>query len=139
MTLDDRLFQRITEVAGKKGIPPSSLVVGNLEDLYMKSDSIDYDKLLEQIYKEAQERDNTPFVLSDLPSFSDLIITNAAKAHIGPSTLRARIGKAFNAAVNKKKVGNVVRAKKEDGALLNKAGVAMYVNTKEEKNDGTEV
>lgn len=94
----------------------------------MKSDSIDYNKLLEQICKEAQERDNTPFVLSDLPSFSELIVTNAAKARIGPSTLRARIGKTFNAAVKEGKVGNVVRAKKANGDLLNKAGVAMYIN-----------
>ena len=128
MTLDDRLYQRITEVAGKKGIPPSSLVVGNLEDLYMKSDSIDYNKLLEQICKEAQERDNTPFVLSDLPSFSELIVTNAAKAHIGPSTLRALSVRTCNAAVKEGKVGNVVRAKKANGDLLNKAGVAMYIN-----------
>lgn len=128
LTLDDRLYQKIMELAGNRGIPPSSLVVGNLEDLYLKTDAINYDKLLEKIYKEAQERDNTPFILSDLPSFSELIVTNAAKAHIGPSTLRARIGKTFNAAVKEGKVGNVVRAKKANGDLLNKAGVAMYIN-----------
>ncbi len=131
LTLDDRLFLKIREISEKRGIPPSSLVVENLEELYMKSESIDYNLLLEQICREAQERDDAPFILSDLPSFSDIIITNATKANITTSTLRARIGKAFNTAVNKKRVGNVVRATRADGKLLNRAGVAMYINRKE--------
>lgn len=135
LSLDDRLYEKIMVVAEKKGIPPTSLVIGNLEDLYMRTDAIDYDGLLDVICKEAKERSNEPFLLSDLPSFSNLIIASADKAHISPSTIRARIGKSFNAAVRNGKVGNVVRAKKANGQLINKAGVAMYVN-ETEKNKG---
>ncbi|MDE7088534.1 MAG: hypothetical protein K2O54_00270, partial [Prevotella sp.] len=115
LSLDDRLYEEIMVVAERKGIPPTSLVVGNLEDLYMRTEAIDYDGLLEVICKEAKERSNEPFLLSELPSFSSLIVASADKAHISPSTIRARIGKSFNAAVKNGKVGNVVRAKKANG------------------------
>lgn len=134
LSLDDRLYEEIMAVAERKGIPPTSLVVGNLEDLYMRTEAIDYDGLLDVICKEAKERSIEPFLLSELPSFSDLIVASADKAHISPSTIRARIGKSFNTAVTKGKVGEVVRARKPNGELLNKAGVAMYVN--ETKNKG---
>lgn len=137
LTLDDRLYDRILETAEAKGLPPSSVVVKNLEDLYfMKTESIiDYDNLLENIFREAQTRDSDPFVLADLSSFSDLIIVTAENSHVSPSTLRARIGKAFNSAVKKRKVGNVERATTADGKLKNKAGIAMYVNKSKENGE----
>lgn len=136
LTLDDRLYEEIIVVAKRKGIPPTSLVVGNLEDLYMRNEAIDYNGLLEILSKEAQDRKcNEPFLLSELPSFSNLIVSSADKAHISPSTIRARIGKSFNVAVRNSKVGNIVRARKENGQLINKAGVAMYINLMEESKN----
>jgi len=132
LTLDDRLFEEIQAEAEKKGIPPTSLVVGNLEDLYLKNEAIDYEGLLNTLCDEAKQKPlGQPFLLAELPSFSELIISSAKKAHITPSPVRARIGKSFNAAVRNGKVGNVKRATREDGRLLNKAGVAMYVNSSE--------
>ena len=130
LTLDDRLFDEIQAVAETKGIPPTSLVVGNLEDLYLRNEAVDYEGLLNTLCEEAKQRPlEVPFLLAELPSFGDLIISSAEKAHISPSPVRARVGKSFNAAVRNKKVGNVQRAKKSDGTPLNKAGVAMYVNS----------
>ena len=43
LTLDDRLFEEILAVAETKGIPPTSLVVGNLEDLYLRNEALDYE------------------------------------------------------------------------------------------------
>ena len=126
--MDDRLFEAIAKEAEKKGIPPTSLVIGNLEDLYLKDEAIDYEAVLNSICNEAKQMPpNVPFLLAELPSFNDLIISTAEKAHISPSPVRARIGKSFNAAVKAGKVENVLRAKRENGKLLNKAGVAMYV------------
>lgn len=128
LSMDDRLFEAIAKEAEKKGIPPTSLVIGNLEDLYLKDEAIDYEAVLNSICNEAKQMPpNVPFLLAELPSFNDLIISTAEKAHISPSPVRARIGKSFNAAVNAGKVENVSRAKRENGKLLNKAGVAMYV------------
>lgn len=128
LSMDDRLFDAIAKEAEKKGIPPTSLVVGNLEDLYLKEEAIDYEAVLNSICEEAEQMPlNIPFLLADLPSFNDLIISTAEKAHISPSPVRARIGKNFNAAVKAGKVENVFRAIRENGKLLNKAGVAMYV------------
>jgi len=130
LTLDDRLFEEILAVAETKGIPPTSLVVANLEDLYLRNEAVDYDKLLITLCDEAKQKPlDEPFLLSELPSFAELIISSAKKAHISPSPVRARIGKSFNAAVRNKKVGNVKRATKDDGSPLNKAGVAMYINS----------
>lgn len=130
LSMDDRLFEAIAKEAEKKGIPPTSLVVGNLEDLYLKDEAIDYEAVLNSICEEARQMSpNVPFLLAELPSFNDLIISTAEKAHISPSPVRARIGKSFNAAVKAGKVENVLRAKRENGKLLNKAGVAMYVKT----------
>ena len=126
LSMDDRLFEAIAKEAEKKGIPPTSLVIGNLEDLYLKDEAIDYEAVLNSICNEAKPP-NIPFLLAELPSFNDLIISTAEKAHISPSPVRARIGKSFNAAVKAGKVKNVIRAKRENGKLLNKAGVAMYV------------
>lgn len=145
LTLDERLFKKIKEVADAKGKTPSNLVVSNLEDLYMKNEAVDYGKLLDVLITEANlfSRD-VPFLLADLPSFGELIVSTAQKAHISPSPVRARIGKSFNTAVRNKKAGNIVRATRADANLtsrprdlLNKAGVAMYVNKseKEEKRD----
>lgn len=138
LTLDDRLFEEILAVAETKGIPPTSLVVGNLEDLYLRNEALDYEGLLNTLCEEAKQKPyDEPFLLAELPSFGDLIISSAEKAHISPSPVRARIGKSFNAAVRNKKVGNVRRATRSDGRPINKAGVAMYVNssvkTQEEK------
>lgn len=128
LSMDDRLFEAIAKEAEKKGIPPTSLVIGNLEDLYLKDEAIDYEAVLNSICNEAKQMPpNVPFLLAELPSFNDLIISTAEKAHISPSPVRARIGKSFNAAVKAGKVENVLRAKRENGKLLNKAGVAMYV------------
>lgn len=128
LSMDDRLFDAISKEAEKKGITPSSLVVDNLEDLYLKDEAIDYEAILNSICEEAKQMPlNIPFLLADLPSFNNLIISTAEKAHISPSPVRARIGKNFNAAVKAGKVENVFRAIRENGKLLNKAGVAMYV------------
>jgi len=130
LTLDDRLFEKIQAEAEKKGIPPTSLVVGNLEDLYLRNEAVDYKGLLNTLIDEAKQKPlDEPFLLAELPSFRELIIASAKKAHISPSTVRARIGKSFNAAVRNRKVGNVIRATKDDGRPLNKAGVAMYINS----------
>lgn len=130
LTLDDRLFEEILSVAETKGIPPTSLVVGNLEDLYLRNEALDYEGLLNTLCEEAKQKPyDEPFLLAELPSFGDLIISSAEKAHISPSPVRARIGKSFNAAVRNKKVGNVQRATRSDGRPINKAGVAMYVNS----------
>lgn len=130
LTLDDRLYERIQTEAEEKGVPPTSLVVGNLEDLYLRNEAVDYKQLLNILINEAKQRQiDEPFLLADLPSFRDLVIASAKKAHISPSTVRARIGKSFNAAVRNGKVGSVKRATRKDGSLLNKAGVAMYVNS----------
>jgi len=128
LCLDDRLSEAVEAEAKKKGIPPASLVVSNLEDLYLKEEAIDYEALLKTIMDEAQNMPlNQPFLLADLPSFSKLIITSSAKAHVSPSPVRARIGKSFNAAVRAEKVPNIIRAVRENGKLLNRGGVAMYV------------
>lgn len=130
LTLDDRLFEEILAVAETKGIPPTSLVVGNLEDLYLRNEAVDYEGMLNTLCEEAKQKPyDEPFLLAELPSFGELIILSAEKAHISPSPVRARIGKSFNAAVRNKKVGNVKRATRSDGRPLNKAGVAMYVNS----------
>lgn len=128
LCLDDRLSEAVEAEAKKKGIPPASLVVSNLEDLYLKEEAIDYEALLKTIMDEAQNMPlNQPFLLADLPSFSKLIIASSAKAHVSPSPVRARIGKSFNAAVRAEKVPNIIRAVRENGKLLNRGGVAMYV------------
>lgn len=136
LTLDERLFEKIKATAESKGTTPSNLVVSNLEDLYLKDEAINYDKLLEVLIDEANEYEkNVPFLLADLPSFNDLIIATAQKAHISPSPIRARMGKSFNAAVRNGCARNVGRAIRADAGIktrsndfLNKAGVAMYVN-----------
>lgn len=130
LTLDDRLFEGILAVAETKGISPTSLVVGNLEDLYLRNEAVDYEGLLNTLFEEAKQKPyDEPFLLAELPSFGDLIISSAEKAHISPSPVRARIGKSFNSAVRNEKVGNVKRATQSDGRPLNKSGVAMYVNS----------
>jgi len=135
LTLDDRLFKAIQAVAETKGIPPTSLVVANLEDLYLRNEAVDYEGLINTLCNEAKQKPfDEPFLLAELPSFSDLIISSAKKAHISPSPVRARIGKSFNAAVRNGKVGNVKRATRNDGKPLNKAGVAMYINLSREEN-----
>lgn len=139
LTLDDRLFEAIQAVAATKGIPPTSLIVGNLEDLYLRNEAIDYEGLLNTLCDEAKQKPlDEPFLLADLPSFADLIISSAKKAHISPSPVRARIGKSFNAAVRNGRVGNVERATRKDGSPLNKAGVAMYVNSSVKRQANTD-
>lgn len=141
LTIDERLYEKIKEIADAKGKTVSSLVLANLEDLYMKNEAVDYDHLLEVLINEANQFcQDIPFQLSELPSFKDLIISTAQKAHISPSPVRARIGKSFNAAVRNKNAGNIVRAIRADAhlasrpnELLNKAGVAMYVNKSEKR------
>ena len=55
LSMDDRLFDAIAKEAEKKGIPPTSLVVGNLEDLYLKEEAIDYEAVLNSICEEAEQ------------------------------------------------------------------------------------
>lgn len=139
LSIDDRLFDAIQRVANAKGILPTALVVGSLEDLYLKDAAVDYDGILMALYQEAQAMPRgIPFLLSELPSFSNLIIVTAARVHISPSTIRARIGKSFNAAVRAGKVKGILRAKRSDGRLLNKAGVAMYIGVDKEKQKDLE-
>lgn len=128
LTMDDQLFSAIAAAAEKKGIPPSSLVVSNLEDLYRKDEAPELDALLTKLTEEAQKMPlNQPFLLRELPSFSKLIISCAEQAHISPSTVRARVAKSFNAAVRAGKIPSVERAVRPNGQLMNNAGVAMFV------------
>lgn len=130
LTLSGRLFKEIQDEAEKKGIPPTSLVIGNLEDLYLRAEAIDYEGILKIISDEARQKPlEKPFLLSELPSFSELIISSAKKAHISPSQVRSRIGICFNSLVIKGKVGNVKRTTRVDGR--SKTSGAMYINTSE--------
>lgn len=136
LTLDDRLFEKIQEAANRKGVPPTSLVVSNLEDLYLQADAVDYDGLLKKLCEEATHQPpDAPFLLGELPSFAALVIASAEKAHISPSTIRARVGKMWNAAVRHQKVEGIERAKKPDGSLLNRAGVALYIHKSTKCNE----
>lgn len=78
LTLDDRLFEEIQATAQKKGIPPTSLVVANLEDLYLRNEAVDYEGLLNTLCHEAKQKPfDEPFLLAELPSFSNIIISSA--------------------------------------------------------------
>lgn len=134
LSMDDRLFDAIRQVADSKGISPTSLVVSNLEDLYLKEDAVDYDGLLSKLITEAQAMPSgKAFLLNELPSFGELVVASARKAHISQSPIRARIGKAFNMAVSNGKVDGIERAKKDNGDLLNRGGVALFIRIPEEK------
>lgn len=134
LTMRPELAEAVEMAAKKKGMTPTSLVISNLEDLYlMEEEAVNYDEWLKILRAEAQKMPvGVPFLMADLPSYARLIVSTATKAHVSPSTLRARIAKNFNAEVRKGNVPNIVRAtrvNKKDGTvkLMNKNGVAMFV------------
>lgn len=135
LSLRDELYRAIKATADERNTTPNLLMIGILENAFSEQlDPFDYSAALSQLIKEAQEREPGPFTLADLPSFSDLCISTASSGYLQPSTLRARLGKAFNAAVRTGSIMGVSRAKfVRNGVEKNqfRAGTAVFIKSNE--------
>jgi len=133
LSLEDALFSAIAKVAAQNNTTVNLLIMNVLEDTFFKDVGFDYAEALRKLIEEAQEMpDGEEFWMAKLPSFSALCVSTAENGYLQPSTLRARLGKAFNAAVQKSAIPGVHRAKEKSGELKFHARAAVYVREEEE-------
>lgn len=127
LSIDNDLFEKLACDAESHNCTVNVFLITILEKLY-KQEPFDYQTALAILEKEAQTKPlNIEFVLSELPSFQEICVSKAERAHLQPSVVRTRLGKMFNRRVYAGLVGDVERAYNEKGALKFIAKAAVYV------------
>lgn len=128
LTLDDKLFELLKNEADERSIAVNAHILSLLVALKMPQ-LFDYGDALSQLIKEAlSKQENEEFTLVDLPLFKSISVARAEDGNIKPSIVRARLGKMFNAAVQKAKIDGIRRSK-ENGELKFKNKAAVYMRT----------
>lgn len=97
LTITDELFAALQTEANKKNIPVNLVAVETLEKLFVK-ETIDYSEFIKKLLDEIDTlpREQTEFSLFDLDTYNAIGMSEICDGKIKPSTLKARIGKAFN-------------------------------------------
>jgi len=108
--MEDSLFNAIQAAAIKNHATVPLLIISILEGTFYDHPTFNYPAALQKLIEEAQARPVGEFTMTDLPSFSELCVSTAENGYVQPATLRARLGKAFNAAVRHHSVPGVSRA-----------------------------
>ncbi len=130
LSVEDSLLAAIEIAAAKAGTTTNLLIINLLEESFCEQKTFNYGAALQVLVSEAKARPAGEFTMADLPSFSRLCVATAENGYLQPSTLRARLGKAFNSTVSQGRVPGVFRAKvirdgKEELKFLARA--AVYV------------
>lgn len=127
LSIDDDLYDLLKKAADIENCTINVHIISVLEKLY-KENPFDYKSALQILIEEAKsKRIGEEFTLFELPSFSEISVVKAEKANIKSSMVRARLGKLFNAAVVKRSIPFIERAKKENGELKFYSRAAVYV------------
>lgn len=139
LSISHELYNEIEAQAINNNTTVNLLIINILEGLYYTDTHFDYNEALSQLIEEAKNRPiGMSFILSDLPSFAEISVAKAESANVKPSTIRARLGKAFNAAIANGIISNIDREKTLDknGNVTLKfiSRAAAYIR-KIEKND----
>lgn len=97
LTISDDLFNALQNEARKKNVPVNLVAVETLEKLFVK-ETINYSAFIKSLLEEVDKlpRDKTEFCLFDLDTYNSIGMSEISDGRIKPSTLKARIGKAFN-------------------------------------------
>lgn len=136
LSIDDDLFDLLKDDADKHNCTVNVYLVTLLEKMY-KQCPFDYQTALETLEREAESQPkDKPFMLVDLPSFSEISIVKAENSNLKPSIVRARLGKMFNCRVRDGKVKNVIRSRDKNGKLEFICRTAVYMVT--DKNNTNE-
>lgn len=136
LSIDDDLFELLKDDADKHNCTVNVYLVTMLEKMY-KQCPFDYQTALETLEREAESQPkDKPFMLVDLPSFSEISVVKAENANLKPSIVRARLGKMFNSRVRDGKVKNVIRSRDKNGKLKFISRTAVYMVT--DKNNTNE-
>ena len=122
--------------AGKSPLPvrfqvnsPRSLIEGLVHTEEENPDPVEYKRLADSIYASilSDEIENgKEFCLRDISKFSNICVASAKQGKVSVETVRARIGKVWNAKVAHGKYPGVERAKTDKGALKFDCGAAVY-------------
>jgi len=129
LSIDDDLFELLKDDADKHNCTVNVYLVTMLEKMY-KQCPFDYQTALETLEREAESQPkDKPFMLVDLPSFSEISVVKAENTNLKPSIVRARLGKMFNSRVRDGKVKNVIRSRDKNGKLKFISRTAVYMVT----------
>lgn len=111
LTISDELFDALQKTATIKHIPINLVAVETLEKLFIEQ-SIDYSDFINKLINEIDNlpREKDEFTLSDLDTYNSIGMSLNIDGKIKPSTLRARIGKAFNEVERKVGIKGISRA-----------------------------
>ena len=128
LRMEEDLMSDVKEAAEKAGVSMNTWINDLLEDTLRGQRSFNYEQVFHVMVEEIRNREfpKDEFVLSDLDTFAQLSISTAEKGYLQPSTLRARVGKAFNLAVGQGQVPGVIRAKDKRGDLKFRFRAAVY-------------
>ncbi len=124
--VEDDLAEAVKRAAQKANTSVNLWIKGLLEETLQGEQSFDYTEAFQKVLADVEQRADGEFTLSDLPSFSGLCVSTVEKGYLQPSTLRARVGKAFNLAVRQGQVPGVTRAKDKRGDLKFRFRAAVY-------------
>ncbi len=126
--MEEDLMSDVKEAAEKAGVSMNTWINNLLEDTLRGQRSFDDAQVFREMIEEIQVREfeNNEFLLSELDAFAQLSVSTAEKGYLQPSTLRARVGKAFNLAVRQGQVPGVTRAKDKRGDLKFRFRAAVY-------------
>lgn len=131
LSLDDKLFKRISEQAAAKTVSPNNEIISILENIFFE-EPFDFSLALNTLINETQTslKDGEEFLLNRLPSFNDICTgkINDKTYNYVPLTLRARLGLDFQRAVKKGLVPNVMRAKdsNDDDKVIRRTAIYKY-------------
>lgn len=126
LRIGDSLMEQIKETANQSGVSANTLITNTLEEIFLGQRAFNDDQIFKEILEEIQDREPGEFTLSDIKAFTQIGVSTAEKGYLQPSTVRARVGKAFNQAVSQGRVPGVTRAKDEHNELKFISRTAVY-------------
>ncbi len=111
LSISNELFSAMEQTANKKNIPINLVAISALEQIFLE-EQVDYTELLNKMLKDIDNlpKEKKEFILFDLPSFKSINVATCKDGIVKPTTLRARLGKAFNELVRTDSVKGVSRA-----------------------------
>lgn len=128
LRMEESLMADVKRAAEKAGVSMNTWIINLLEDTLQGQRSFNDEQVFQTMIEEIQRCafKKNEFLLSELESFAQLSVSTVEKGYLQPSTLRARVGKAFNRAVREGQIPGVTRAKDENGNLKFRFRAALY-------------
>lgn len=132
LSLDQHLFNELDQLAKRNQISINLVILKILEGICYNNQSINTVQALKEIIEETEKlEDGEKFQLRDLESYNKYTVATGVLGRVQPSTIRGRLSKEFNKAIDTGRITHIKQIKvmdKNGNRVAKKlGGASVYV------------